>query len=59
VTVPQISDDLIGASIESQQLLMQRERGADLSLFSPRAAGTGHHLGTASVSLVGPAPATS
>jgi 4-oxalmesaconate hydratase len=50
-TAPRISDDEIRASIEEHQLRMQRERGADVTLFSPRASAMGHHLGDASVSL--------
>jgi 4-oxalmesaconate hydratase len=42
---PVISDDQIRASIEGAQLRLQRERGTDLTIFSPRAAGMGHHLG--------------
>jgi 4-oxalmesaconate hydratase len=47
---PQISDDEIRASIVNGQLRLQRERGTDLTIFSPRAAGMGHHLGTAATS---------
>ena len=32
------------------QLKLQRERGTDLTIFSPRAAGMGHHLGDATTS---------
>src|SRR5882757_493761 len=41
---PVITDDEIRESIESGQLRIQRERGTDLTIFSPRAAGMGHHL---------------
>ncbi len=41
-----ITDDEIRASLEPNQIRLQRERGIDLTLFSPRAAGMGHHLGT-------------
>src|SRR5487761_2726432 len=47
---PSITDDEIRATIEGGQLKMQRERGTDLTIFSPRAAGMGHHLGDASTS---------
>jgi 4-oxalmesaconate hydratase len=47
----EISDDDIRAGIEGAQLKMQRERGIDLTIFSPRAAGMGHHVGDAGVSL--------
>jgi 4-oxalmesaconate hydratase len=40
-----ISDDAIRESIENNQLKAQRERGADLTIFSPRAAGMAHHEG--------------
>ena len=45
-----ISDDEIRASIEGAQLKLQRERGTDLTIFSPRASGMGHHIGDATVS---------
>jgi 4-oxalmesaconate hydratase len=45
-----ISDDQIRSSIEGAQLRQQRERGTDLTIFSPRAAGMGHHIGDARVS---------
>jgi 4-oxalmesaconate hydratase len=32
--------------LETAQLRFQRERGTDLTIFSPRAVGMGHHLGT-------------
>jgi len=51
VPVPaKISDDQIRESIESNQLKLQQERGADLALFSPRASAMAHHLGDSSVS---------
>jgi 4-oxalmesaconate hydratase len=40
-----ISDDQIRDSLEGAQLRLQRERGTDLTLFSPRASWMGHHLG--------------
>ncbi len=46
-----ISDDEIRETIETNQLKLQRERGADLTLFSPRASAMGHHQGNAAVSL--------
>ena len=45
-----ISDDQIRASLEGAQLRMQRERGTDLTIFSPRASAMGHHLGNAATS---------
>ena len=44
---PRITDGQIRASIEGGQLRVQRERGTDLTIFSPRAAGMGHHQSTA------------
>ncbi len=46
-----MSDDEIRESIESNQLIIQRERGIDLTIFSPRASGMGHHIGGESVSI--------
>ncbi len=46
-----ISDDQIRESLENAQLKLQRERGTDVTIFSPRAAGMGHHIGDASTSL--------
>ena len=44
-------DDEIRESIEGNQLHLQRERGTDLTIFSPRASGMGHHIGDESVSI--------
>ena len=41
-----ITDDQIRERLEPAQLTLQRERGTDLTIFSPRAVGMGHHLGT-------------
>jgi 4-oxalmesaconate hydratase len=46
-----ISDDQIRESLEKAQLKLQRERGSDVTIFSPRAAGMGHHVGDAGTSL--------
>jgi 4-oxalmesaconate hydratase len=40
-----ISDDELRTSLESAQLMFQRERGTDLTIFSPRASWMGHHIG--------------
>ena len=40
-----VSDDRIRESVETAQLRLQRERGTDLTIFSPRAAGMAHHIG--------------
>jgi len=45
-----ISDDEIRESVESNQLKLQRQRGADLTIFSPRASAMGHHVGDEMVS---------
>jgi 4-oxalmesaconate hydratase len=42
--LPEISDDDIRASIEGNQLRVQRERGIDLTIFSPRASWMEHHV---------------
>jgi 4-oxalmesaconate hydratase len=47
---PDISDDQIRESIELNQLKLQRDRGSDLTIFSPRASTMGHHEGTEAVS---------
>lgn len=46
-----ISDDQIRETLENAQLKLQRERGTDLTIFSPRAVGMGHHIGNATTSL--------
>ena len=40
-----VSDDEIRESLEGAQLAFQRERGTDLTIFSPRARWMGHHIG--------------
>ena len=45
-----INDDEIRESVEANQLRLQRERGADLTIFSPRASAMAHHLGDSGVS---------
>ena len=45
-----ISDDQLRESVEGAQLRLQRERGTDRTIFSPRASGMGHHIGNASTS---------
>jgi 4-oxalmesaconate hydratase len=40
-----ISDDELVESLEKNQLRLQRERGLDFTLFSPRASWMGHHIG--------------
>jgi 4-oxalmesaconate hydratase len=48
---PHISDDEIRESVEKNQLRLQRERGYDLTLFSPRASAMGHHIGDEKTSI--------
>jgi len=45
-----ISDDQIRESIELNQLKLLRERGADVTIFSPRASTMAHHVGDEQVS---------
>ncbi|MFJ1254487.1 amidohydrolase family protein [Cupriavidus sp. CuC1] len=40
-----ISDDELVEAISSNQLRMMRERGSDLTIFSPRASFMAHHIG--------------
>lgn len=40
-----ISDDEIRETIETNQLKLQRARGADITIFSPRASAMAHHVG--------------
>ena len=47
---PAISDDEIRETIESNQLKLIKERGADLTIFSPRASAMAHHVGNQQVS---------
>ena len=46
-----VSDDQIRESLEGAQLKLQRERGTDVTFFSPRASTMEHHVGDASISL--------
>lgn len=48
---PEISDDEIRESLENAQLKLQRERGSDLTIFSPRASTMAHHIGDLKTSL--------
>jgi 4-oxalmesaconate hydratase len=41
----EIDDDEIRDSIENNQLKLLRERGSDMTIFSPRALGMEHHVG--------------
>src|SRR5919201_3864477 len=46
----EVSDDEIRESLEGAQLKLQRERGTDVTFFSPRASAMEHHVGDAKVS---------
>jgi len=45
-----ISDDQIRDSLENAQLKLQRARGTDLTIFSPRASAMAHHIGNETTS---------
>ncbi len=47
---PDIPDDEIRQTIETNQLRLLRERGADMTIFSPRASAMAHHVGNEAVS---------
>jgi len=47
---PAISDDEIRDTIERNQLRLLRDRGADMTIFSPRASTMAHHVGNEDVS---------
>jgi 4-oxalmesaconate hydratase len=44
-----IGDDVLRQSVEPQ-LKLQKQRGSDLTIFSPRASGMAHHVGPEAVS---------
>jgi len=46
----EVSDDQIRESLEPNQLRFQRERGTDMTIFSPQASRMGHHIGNESTS---------
>jgi 4-oxalmesaconate hydratase len=48
---PTISDDEIRETIETNQLKLLTERGADLTVFSPRASAMAHHRGDLAVGV--------
>ena len=47
----EISDKEICESIEANQLKLQKERGGDMTIFSPRASAMAHHIGDEATSL--------
>ena len=46
-----ISDDQLRQTLEAGQIKLQRDRGTDVTLFSPTAGGMEHHVGTFETSL--------
>lgn len=46
-----IADDEIRDTIQTDQLKVQKQRGTDVTLFSPRASAMGHHFGDENTSL--------
>lgn len=48
---PSISDEDIRATIEANQLRLIKERGADLTIFSPRASAMAPHVGNEAVAI--------
>ncbi len=49
---PAVTDAEIRAAIEPHQLARMKERGVDLTLFSPRAVGMDHHQGNVHTNVV-------
>src|SRR5437016_11466175 len=47
-----IADEQLVKSVEPQMKL-QKERGSDLTVFSPRAAGMAHHVGSEATGIEG------
>ena len=45
-----IADDELRESIESNQLKLMKQRGSDLTIFSPRASFMAHHIGDFAIS---------
>jgi 4-oxalmesaconate hydratase len=45
-----VSDEQLVKSVEPQ-LKMQKDRGSDLTIFSPRASGMAHHVGTEAIGI--------
>ena len=45
-----VSDDEVRETIEKNQLRIQRERGVDMTIFSPQAGGMAHHIGNETTS---------
>ncbi|PXA87881.1 4-oxalomesaconate hydratase [Nostoc sp. 3335mG] len=49
---PDIPDDQIRETIEANQLRLLRERGADMTIFSPRASAMAPHVGDAAINRI-------
>ena len=49
-SLKEISDDQIRETIENNQLRALKERGADMTIFSPKASAMAHHIGDEAVS---------
>ncbi len=49
-TLKAISDDEIRESLEKNQIKALRERGCDMTIFSPKASAMAHHIGDEAVS---------
>ncbi|WP_454884733.1 amidohydrolase family protein [Sphingomonas oryzagri] len=49
---PEITDDQVRETIEANQLRLLRERGADMTIFSPRASAMAPHVGDAAVNRI-------
>ena len=49
---PAVSNDEIRAGIEPNQLARMKERGVDLTVFSPKAVGMDHHQGNVHTNVV-------
>jgi 4-oxalmesaconate hydratase len=49
---PEVTDAEIRAAIEPHQLARMKERGVDVTLFSPRAVGMDHHQGNVATNVV-------
>ena len=47
-----VSDDEIRETIEQNQLRALKERGADMTIFSPKASAMAHHIGDEAVSKI-------
>ncbi len=47
-----VTDDEIRESIEPNQLRALKERGADMTIFSPKASAMAHHIGDEAVSKI-------